>query len=216
VRQLGWEVEGVEIASNATAVTDFPVFRCKLPDIPINCERYDAVTAWAVLEHVHDPMAYFEKVGTILNSGGIFIFLVTNFESASSRYLFREDVPRHLYFFSRPTVAKYLASCGLSFERAISANNIYCMRPVNWLRLFLRRLAQMRSLTWKELPESRQDYLRRIQRAPTVLWNAAYAVAHPFTTIDRILLPLYEQFQLAVGSYGITTYIARKKVEKTC
>src|SRR3546814_5417313 len=65
-------------------------------------DLYDVITAWAVLEHVHDPMSYFMKAASTIQSGGYFVFLVTNFDSISSRSLFREDVPRHLYFFSKP------------------------------------------------------------------------------------------------------------------
>lgn len=208
---LGWEVEGVEVASNAGRISDFPVFRCPLPEIPAPSERYDAITAWAVLEHVHDPMSYFKTVSRLLKVQGVFIFLVTNFDSVTSRHLFREDVPRHLYFFSQKTIKKYLESCGFSLEYAVSENSIYSLRPVNWLRFFVRRLTGTASLTWDNLPESRQDYFRRLQREPSLWLNIKYAATHPLTTLDRILMPLFEQVQMVRNTYGISTYVARKK-----
>jgi 2-polyprenyl-3-methyl-5-hydroxy-6-metoxy-1,4-benzoquinol methylase len=63
MRRLGWKVEGVEVSSNAKLITDFKVYRQEFKDIPISEPRYDVITAWAVLEHVHDPMAYFKKAG---------------------------------------------------------------------------------------------------------------------------------------------------------
>ena len=209
--KLGWEVEGIEVASNARKISDFPVFRCPLPEIPVASERYDAITAWAVLEHVHDPMSYFKAASRLLKAQGVFIFLVTNFESVTSRHLFREDVPRHLYFFSEKTVKKYLGSCGFSLEHVASDNSIYSLRPVNWLRFFVRHLAGIPPITWGNLPESRQDYFRRIQRAPSFWLSIKYATTHPLTTLDRVLMPLFEQVQMVRNTYGITTYVARKE-----
>lgn len=208
---LGWEVEGVEVASNAAKIADFPVFRCPLPEIPVASERYDAATAWAVLEHVHDPMSYFKTVSRLLKPEGVFIFLVTNFDSVTSRYLFREDVPRHLYFFSEKTVKSYLESSGFSLEYVSSDNSIYSLRPLHWLRFYIRRLAGIPPLTWGNLPETRQDYLRNLQREPSLWLNMKYAITHPLTTLDRVLMPLFEQVQMARNTYGITTYVARKK-----
>lgn len=210
-QSLGWEVEGVEVASNAEKISDFPVYRCSLPEIPVNSERYDAVTAWAVIEHVHEPMSYFKTVARLLKPEGTFIFLVTNFDSVTSRYLFREDVPRHLYFFSEKTIKQYLDSCGLTLVQVVSDNSMLSLRPVHWLRLFIRRLVGMAPLTWDNLPETRQDYFRRLQREPTLWLNLKYAITHPLTTLDRILMPLFEQVQMARNTYGITTYVARKK-----
>src|ERR1700752_3944772 len=94
MRELGWQVEGVEVSANSRTIDDLEIYRQAFPEIAVNNSRYDAITAWAVLEHVHDPMAHFRKVGVTLKPGGVFVFLVTNFESISSRGLFREDVPR--------------------------------------------------------------------------------------------------------------------------
>lgn len=211
VQTLGWDVEGVEVASNVEKHSDFQVYRCPLPEIPVFIEKYDAVTAWAVIEHVHDPKSYFKKVAQVLKKEGIFIFLVTNFESTTSRYLYREDVPRHLYFFSHDSVKKYLDTCGLSLEYAKSDNRIYSLRPLHWLRFFSRRLFGLRPLAFDEQPETRQDYYNRLKCKPTILLDLKFALTHPITLIDRLLMPLYEKVQMARNTYGITTYVARKK-----
>lgn len=212
-RGLGWDVEGVEVAASADAIGDFSVYRVPFPEIPVTGPRYDALTAWAVLEHVHDPMAYFRKAAEVLKPGGVFIFLVHNFESISSRYLFREDVPRHLYFFSVPTVTRYLNGVGLTLERTLFDDSIFEMAPLHWLRFYLRRLIGMRPLTWSELPESRVDYCRR-KNLPGIRGRLSYALTHPFTTLDRILMPAFANWQKMVGSYGTIIFIARKPPER--
>src|SRR5262249_55938482 len=129
----GWRVEGVEISESAGKISDFPVYRQEFQEIPVHSPAYDAVTAWAVLEHVHDPRAYFQKTAAVLKPGGLFVFLVTNFESLASRRLFFEDVPRHLNFFTRDVVRKYLDREGFTLLREDNGRSVYKAAPVNWL-----------------------------------------------------------------------------------
>lgn len=110
----GWRIEGLEVALHAKPILDFKVYQQEFNKIPVDEPCYDAVRAWAVLEHVHDPKAYFKKAGRVLKKGGIFVFLVTNFKSLSSRCLYLEDIPRHLYFFTEETVTKYMEEAGLT------------------------------------------------------------------------------------------------------
>jgi SAM-dependent methyltransferase len=70
----GWHAEGVEVSASSQPITDFKVYPQQLPDIPVHQPSYDAVTAWAVLEHVHDPMAYFRKASEVTKAGGLFVF----------------------------------------------------------------------------------------------------------------------------------------------
>jgi 2-polyprenyl-3-methyl-5-hydroxy-6-metoxy-1,4-benzoquinol methylase len=69
-----WDVEGVEISQSPERITDFRVYGQEFQDIPVNEPVYDAVTAWAVLEHVHDPMPYFRKASEVVKKGGLFVF----------------------------------------------------------------------------------------------------------------------------------------------
>lgn len=210
VRNIGWEVEGVEIAASSTPIDDFPVHRCIFPDIPIHAPRYDVVTAWAVLEHVHDPMSYFEKAAQVLKRGGSFIFQVTNFESISSKFLFREDVPRHLHFFSHRTVQGYLEKNGFTLERQACDDSIYEMAPLHWLRYYLRRASGLPPLRWDQLPESCLNYCNRLGIGHGVRGRLQYALTHPFTAFDRFLMPAFAKWQQLMDTYGMTTYIARR------
>lgn len=167
MKTRGWQVEGVEASPNSKRIADFTVYEQVFTDIPVHEPRYDVVTAWAVLKHVHDPKAYFQKAAQVLKPGGVFVFLVTNFQSLSSRCLFHEDIPRHLYFFNEKTVRRYLKECGMELRDADYSNRIYEMRAANWLYYYLHRLVTGRRLGWKHLPQGRLDYLRaRPERKP--------------------------------------------------
>src|SRR6266566_1463567 len=134
----GWDVEGVEVSESSQRITDFRVYTQEFQNIPMNDPAYDAVTAWAVLEHVHDPMAYFRKASRLLKQGGLFVFLVPNFGSVASRHLFCEDIPRHLYFFTRETVRQYLQKTGFALEKEDNGRKIYKLAPNNWLAFMVR------------------------------------------------------------------------------
>lgn len=211
MRARGWEVEGVEVSQTSRPIEDFLVHRRIFPELPLPPGRFDAVTAWAVLEHTHDPMTYFRKAYEVLKPGGAFIFLVTNFNSTTSRSLFCEDPPRHLYFFTESTVREYLEKAGLMLERTDFDGRVYRLQPQNWLRFHLRRLSG-RSFTWEDAQLNRQNYFSRHGLRAGFLNTLRFCLRHPIAAIDRALLPLYERYQIATRSYGIGTFVARKPI----
>lgn len=206
----GWDVEGVEISESSLPITDFPVHRQEFQDIPVNEPAYDAVTAWAVLEHVHNPMAYFQKASTVVKKGGLFVFLVTNFHSAASRHLFCEDVPRHLYFFTRETVRQYLHRTGFALEREDNGRNIYKLAPNNWLAYFVHSRLRGKPFTYKDVPLTSKEFRRLHHLPPGIAAALKYAAYSPASALDRMLWPAIETAQILTKKYGISTYAARK------
>ena len=71
--------------------------------------RFDAVTFWAILEHLVDPGAFLEKAHTLLNPQGRVFVLVPNMRSLATRLLgdrYRYIYPQHLNYFTRATLTK--------------------------------------------------------------------------------------------------------------
>jgi SAM-dependent methyltransferase len=169
------------------------------------------VTAWAVLEHVHDPMAYFKKASVLLKSGGIFVFLVTNFESISSRYLFLEDVPRHLYFFTEKIVKKYLEVSGFDLIKKDYSDKVFSMRPVNWLRHYLYRYGKKQMLQWKDVRFTRGNIIGGVEVQQPLRERLKFLALNPLFIMDRMLLPIYEKYQMISKKYGIVTYVGKKR-----
>lgn len=71
-------------------------------------KTFDAITAWHVLEHVHEPGKTLEKLRALLNDDGCLILALPNYKSTDARF-YKEmwaglDVPRHLYHFSPESV----------------------------------------------------------------------------------------------------------------
>jgi SAM-dependent methyltransferase len=209
MRQRGWDIEGVEVSAAASPIDDFPVYREDLDTAPIGPCRYSAVTAWAVMEHIHDPAACFRKVQVVLQPGGVFVFLVTNFESMASRRLFAEDVPRHLHFFTESTVRRYLDRAGLRLERADYSDAIFAMPSTNWLPYLLHRVRR-RPFTW-EARRSYALYRRRQGLSPGLGALLRFGAFSPLALVDRALVPLIDRIQMRRRRYGIVTYVARKE-----
>ena len=67
-------------------------------------ERYDVITLWHSMEHIHDIQSLFDQISNLLNDSGLLMIAVPNF-NAPERIFFKEkwapyDAPRHLYHFN--------------------------------------------------------------------------------------------------------------------
>jgi 2-polyprenyl-3-methyl-5-hydroxy-6-metoxy-1,4-benzoquinol methylase len=73
-------------------------------------EKFDAVTFWAVMEHLSEPKLFLKKAASILKPGGHCFILTPNMDSlavwligAKYRYIF----PEHLNYFTPKTMKKF-------------------------------------------------------------------------------------------------------------
>ncbi len=206
----GWDVEGVEISESSERITDFRVYTQEFQDIVVNEPAYDAVTAWAVLEHVRDPMAYFQKASEVVKKNGLFVFLVTNFRSVASRHLFCEDIPRHLYFFTRETVLQYLDKTGFALENEDNGRKIYKAAPNNWLAFVVQTRLMGKKYDYRDVPLTSKEFRRAYDLRRGIVSSLKYAAYSPVSVIDRMLWPAIETAQILRKNYGISTYVARK------
>ena len=68
---------------------------------------FDAVTFWAVVEHLVHPRAFLEKAESILKRGGYCFVLVPNFKSLATKILradYRYILPQHVNYFTAETL----------------------------------------------------------------------------------------------------------------
>ncbi len=126
VADHGWEVAGVEQSENSENPYGLDIRRGRIPEALDHPDAsFDAVTAWAVFEHLHDPLGAFSAVARVLRPGGCFVMLVTNIHSLFSRYAHQEDIPRHLYFFSERTLGTYADRTGLELLRVDHTTDLF-------------------------------------------------------------------------------------------
>lgn len=104
-----WNVYGIEPDPDArriagdtngvSAASSIHEFISKYPD-----EKFDAITMWHVLEHIHNLEEFYSFVDSRLNSKGALIIAVPNCSSYDAEkykeFWAAYDVPRHLYHFT--------------------------------------------------------------------------------------------------------------------
>jgi 2-polyprenyl-3-methyl-5-hydroxy-6-metoxy-1,4-benzoquinol methylase len=71
--------------------------------------KFDAITFWAVIEHLLEPKAFLDKARSLLKPDGVCFVLVPNMSSLATRVLgarYRYIYPQHLNYFTRSTLLK--------------------------------------------------------------------------------------------------------------
>ncbi len=117
----GWEVHGVDLQeSNVRFLAEeHPQVRVHHADFldwagPEG--GFAAVTMWHLLEHLHDPRRALRQAHELLMPGGVLVLGTQNFEALSRRVMKERwtlnDVPRHLYHFTEPTLRRHLEAEG--------------------------------------------------------------------------------------------------------
>ncbi len=73
-------------------------------------EPFDAVTFWAVMEHLFEPQLFLKKAASLLKPGGLCFILVPNMDSLAVRLLgakYRYIFAEHLNYFTPQTLKKF-------------------------------------------------------------------------------------------------------------
>ncbi len=104
---LGTDVSGAPL--DYAAARGVPVVRGEFLALDFGGRQFDAISFWAVLEHLAEPRAFLERAWTALKPGGVCLVLVPNRGSLAMRWLgarWRYVYPQHLNYFSRATLER--------------------------------------------------------------------------------------------------------------
>ncbi|HMH33069.1 MAG TPA: class I SAM-dependent methyltransferase [Puia sp.] len=115
MQKTGWQVTGLEPDEQARkkALDLYQVHLLSLDKLYDQDEnRYDVITLWHVLEHVHKLHQYLDQVKKMLKPAGRIFIAVPNYTSYEAgvyqNYWAAYDVPRHLYHFSPASMKQLL------------------------------------------------------------------------------------------------------------
>ncbi|MDB6065279.1 MAG: Methyltransferase type 11 [Pedosphaera sp.] len=89
-----------------------PVLNADFPTHSFN-EQFDAITFWAVMEHLVEPGTFLKKAASLLKPGGLCFVLVPNMKSLAVRLLgakYRYILPEHVNYFTSATLRQFTAS----------------------------------------------------------------------------------------------------------
>jgi len=125
MQQRGWQVEGVELDQAVPNPGRMPIRYGDFLRMDFVPNAYDAITLWAVLEHVYRPAAFVEMAASLLKPGGRLVVLVTNLRSIQARWFCQDDYPRHLTIFTAAALERLYAKHGLRIIRGSTRQDIF-------------------------------------------------------------------------------------------
>jgi len=85
--------------------------------------KFDCITLWHVLEHIHDLQNTMVSLKKLLNPGGIIIMALPNINSWDAfhygKYWAAYDLPRHLYHFNHSTFKLFAENNGFKLKKTL-------------------------------------------------------------------------------------------------
>jgi hypothetical protein len=152
MKQRGWECYGVDFRAPGSVELPSGIdFRFgTLEEMGYPKSFFQAITAWGVFEHLFSPKNYFKETSRILKEDGLLILLVPNARSLWSRHACKEDIPRHLHFFTARSIGRYAEETGLSVTKVEYTNRIYS-RPATGVDMFRIKFLRAAGVPWKEI-----------------------------------------------------------------
>lgn len=114
----GWKVKGIDISTVAVAkgqqTAPFPMLNITLEDLAETGEKFDAVTAFEVLEHITEPYEFLSTIKQVMKQGGHFFCTVPNLDCGSVKSATRKDwiPPVHVLFFTENALRELLLRSG--------------------------------------------------------------------------------------------------------
>lgn len=122
MKENGWKTYGIEPNQNARLIASTKTrVKESIEDLNLKNKKFDVITLWHVLEHIHNLNGTIKVLKTILKEKGKIVIAVPNIESYE-RNIFQEDwaaydVPRHLYHFSQDTMNTLMLKHGLKITK---------------------------------------------------------------------------------------------------
>lgn len=145
----GWEVTGIEPNTKAREIANSKLGDKVFDNQHLNHLKtgsFRAITLWHVLEHLPDLDTQINRLKQLLNDNGVIIIAVPNYKSFDASY-YKEfwaayDVPRHLWHFSRSSIAKLFQNHGLEITKIL---------PLKWDAYYVSLLSEKYKNGWMNI-----------------------------------------------------------------
>lgn len=131
----GYRAVGVEISRDAArragGRAQGRISVADAASLPFADGAFDAITLWDVVEHLGDPHAAIREIARLLRPGGQLVLTTGDVESWAARlsgarwHLY--TLPEHLFFHSRRSLERLLATHGLRVEACYTDSSFYTL-----------------------------------------------------------------------------------------
>jgi len=121
MESVGWKVTGVEIDAKAAELAQksygLSVFVGDIDEAPFQEQSFDVITASHVIEHIPKPVAFIQRLASLLKKEGLLILVTPNGDSLGHK-IFRRNwyclqPPQHLGIFTIKSMEKLMSTSGL-------------------------------------------------------------------------------------------------------
>jgi SAM-dependent methyltransferase len=138
-RNRGFRVSGIELSAHAASIAN----RCLAsPAVSVGTletqslahDRFGAVLAADVIEHVRDPQGWLRRIHELLAPGGILLLVTPSLDSWTRRLLrtrWMEYKVEHLYYFSAVSIRRLLEGCGFEDIRVSPSRKVLTLDYVS-------------------------------------------------------------------------------------
>lgn len=170
LRGLGWECVGIEPAAEVASRAAERGFDVRVGSLESSVSAdtqtfapnsFDAVFAWMVIEHLHDPIATLRVVRELLKPDGMLSLSVPNFgcweQRAFGRFWYALQLPTHLQHFTVASLRRLLEISGFELVELIHQRNVNNLVGSTglWLRTkFPRWSLGERLIRWTDNPSA--------------------------------------------------------------
>lgn len=90
---------------------------------------FDVVVMWDVIEHLNEPNVILSRIREVLKPDGLLVFTTMDVGSVYARLLGKAwhlyDIPEHLVYYDRKTVAAFLEKNGFRASRISNSGSLY-------------------------------------------------------------------------------------------
>ena len=149
-KDAGWETAGAELCAASVdygnrrygvGITAEPLEGAGFPD-----ERFSAVHASHLIEHVDDPAAFVREVARVLRPGGVFICVTPNIGGLQARLFgagWRSAIPDHVTLFDKSTLRRLLAEAGFEIGKTKTWGGLAQGSAPGWIKRPMDRWAKI-------------------------------------------------------------------------